>query len=124
VLTLSFSLAIEPLEVAQIYFGLSEHIEFAMLENAIDGIRTDDRWERRAASDMAAELVWARMQLCRSVLTRDRDTRPLPARLADGRERRAAEVERLMDEMRALPSVELPPLQVAVRALARLAAGS
>jgi glutamate dehydrogenase len=124
VLTLSFSLAQEPLEVARIYFGLSEHIEFAMLENAIDGIRTDDRWERRAASDMAAELAWARMQLSRSVLTRDGDKRPLPARLADGRERRAAEVERLMGEMRALPSVELPPLQVAVRALARLAAGT
>ncbi len=124
VLTLSFSLTLEPLEVAQIYFGLSEYIEFAMLENAIDGIRTDDRWERRAASDMAAELVWARKQLCRSLLTRDGDGGPLPARLAQGRERRAAEVERLMGELRALPAIGLPPLQVAVRALARLAAGT
>jgi glutamate dehydrogenase len=124
VLTLSFSLTVEPLHVAQTYFGLSQNIDFAMLEHAIDGIRTDDRWERRAASDMAAELVWARMQLCRSLLARDGDTRSLPPRLARDRERRAAEVERLMSEMRALPSVELPPLQVAVRALARLAAGA
>jgi len=124
VVTLSFSLTLEPLEVARTYFSLSDHIEFAMIEDAIDGIRTDDRWERRAASDMAAELVWARMQLCRSLLTRTGDTRPLPARLAQGRERRAAEVEHLMGEMRALPSVGLPPLQVAVRALARLAAGT
>ena len=124
VLTLGFSLTLEPLEVAHVYFGLSEHIEFAMLESAIDGIRTDDRWERRAASDLAAELVWARMQLCRSVLTRDSDGHPLPARLAQGRERRAAEVERLMGEMRALPTVGLPPLQVAVRAIARLAAST
>ncbi|MBV8360080.1 MAG: NAD-glutamate dehydrogenase, partial [Deltaproteobacteria bacterium] len=124
VLTLSFSLAMEPLDVARIYFGLSENIDFAMLEHAIDGIRTDDRWERRAASDMAAELVSARMQLCRSLLTRDGDKRLLPARLARDRERRAAEVERLISEMRVLPSVKLPPLQVAVRALARLAAGA
>jgi glutamate dehydrogenase len=124
VLTLSFSLTQEPREVAEIYFGLSEHLEFAMLENAIDGIRTDDRWERRVASEMAAELVWARMQLCRSLLTRTDDARPLPARLAQGRERRAGEVDRLMSELRALPSVGLPPLQVAVRALARLAAGT
>ncbi|MBV8056630.1 MAG: NAD-glutamate dehydrogenase, partial [Deltaproteobacteria bacterium] len=124
VLTLSFSLAAEPLEVARIYFGLSQNIDFAMLEHAIDGIRTDDRWERRAASDIATELVSARMQLCRSLLTRDGDKRSLPAQLARGRERRAAEVERLISEMRALPSVQLPPLQVAVRALTRLAAGA
>jgi glutamate dehydrogenase len=121
VLTVSFSQSLEPLEVAHIYFGLSEYIEFAMLEGAIDNIRTDDRWERRAASDLAAELVWARMQLCRSVLTRDSSERSLPLRVAEGRERRAAEVEHLMAELRALPSVGLPPLQVAVRALARLA---
>jgi NAD-specific glutamate dehydrogenase len=101
---------------------LSEYIEFAMLEGAIDNIRTDDRWERRAASDLAAELGWARMQLCRSVLTRDSAERQLPDRVAEGRERRAAEVELLMEELRGLPSVGLPPLQVAVRALARLAA--
>jgi glutamate dehydrogenase len=123
VLTLSFSLAFEPLEVAQIYFGLSETIEFATLESAIDSFRSDDRWERRAASDMAAELVWARMQLCRSLLSRTGDRRPLSARIAEGRERRAAEVERLMSELRALPAVGLPPLQVTVRALARLANG-
>jgi glutamate dehydrogenase len=124
VLTLGFSLRREPLEVAQTYFGLSETIDFATLERAIDAIRTDDRWERRAASDMAAELVWSRMQLCRLLLTRRGDTRPLPVRLAQGRERAAAAVARLMGEMRALPSIALPPLQVAVRAIARLAAGT
>jgi hypothetical protein len=64
------------------------------------------------------------MQLCRSALTRDSAKRPLPLRAAEGRERRAAEVEGLMAELRALPSIGLPPLQVAVRALARLAAGN
>jgi glutamate dehydrogenase len=124
VLTLSFSLARDPLEVAQNYFGLSERLEFAMLEGALDEVRTDNRWERRAASDLAAELVWARMQLCRLSLTRAGDSRPLQARLAQGRERRAAEVERLMREIRALPALELPAVQVAVRGLARLAAST
>jgi glutamate dehydrogenase len=124
ILTLSSSLTIEPFEVAQSYFGLSAHIEFAMLENAIDGIRTDNRWERRAASDLAAELGWARMQLCRLALTRGRNGRPWQGLLEQGLERRAAEVEGLMAELRALPSIDLPPLQVAVRALARLAAGT
>ena len=122
VLTLSFSLAVEPLAVAQTYFELSEKIEFALLESAIDNIRTDDRWERRAASDLAAELVGARVQLCRSMLSGDREVHSVPARLM--RERRAAEVDQLLSEMRALPSVKLPALQVAVRAVARLAAGT
>ena len=124
VLTLSFSLSRDPLKVAQGYFGLSERLEFAMLDSALDNVRTDNRWERRAASDLGAELVWARMQLCRLSLTPAGDERPLHARLALGRERRAAEVERLMREVRALPIVELPAVQVAVRALARLAAGT
>jgi len=124
VLSLSVSIKLAPLEVAQVYFALGDTIEFARLESAIDGIRSEDRWERRAASDMAAELMWARMELCRSLLGQAADTRPVPARIAEGRERRAAEVERLMRELRALSSVGLPPLQVTVRALARLAAGN
>src|SRR5439155_6561165 len=124
VLSLSFSKSLDPLAIARVYFGLSETIEFATLESAIDSFRSDDRWERRAASDMTAELVWARMQLCRSLLSRTGDTRSLSARIAEGRERRAADVERLMGELRALPSLGLPPLQVTVRALARLAGGT
>ena len=74
------------------------------------------------ASDLAAELVGARVQLCRSMLSGDREVHSVPARLM--RERRAAEVDQLLSEMRALPSVKLPALQVAVRAVARLAAGT
>ncbi|HJU11390.1 MAG TPA: NAD-glutamate dehydrogenase domain-containing protein, partial [Candidatus Binataceae bacterium] len=110
VLTLSFSQGVPPFEVASIYFGLSDPIEFDRLESSIDSIRSEDRWERRAASDLAAELVSARMELCRWLLARRSDARSLRTRLAEGRERRAAEVEHLMGEMRALPTVELPPL--------------
>jgi glutamate dehydrogenase len=125
VLTLSIEHKLEPLEVARVYFGMSERLEFAMLEAAIERIDSDDRWERRAARDLAAELTWARTQLCRSVLERSDDgSRPLSERIAHGRQRRAAEIERLMDDLRTLQSVGLPPLQVTVRALARLAGGT
>ena len=123
VLSLGFELKLKPMVVAESYFGLSERIEFATLEASIEGVRSDDRWERRASCDMAAELTWARMQLCRSLLGQSGDQRALSDRIAQGRERRAAEIERLMGDLRALQAVGLPPLQVTVRALARLAAG-
>ena len=92
--------------------------------SAIDAISSDDRWERRAARDLAAELAWARIQLCRvtldnkagGALATDKSTMP-------GRQRRAAEVDRLMSDLRALTAIGLPPLQVTVRALSRLASG-
>ncbi len=124
VVNLGLALEREPIEVAHTYFGLSEYIEFAMLDGALEQVRTDNRWERRAASDLAAELVWARMQLCRLLLTERNDERPLALRLAERHQRRAAEVERLMAEIRSLALVELPVLQVAIRAIARLAAGT
>ena len=71
-MSLAFARGSEPAAVARVYFGLSERIEFAALEGAIDAISSDDRWERRAARDLAAELAWARIQLCRQVLDTSR----------------------------------------------------
>lgn len=125
VLSLSFARGIEPMAAARVYFGLSERLEFAMLEGAIDSISSEDRWERRAARDLGAELTWARTQLCCSLLDQAPDgERPMAERIARGRERRAAEVTRLMADLRTLPSIGLPPLQVTVRALARLASNA
>ncbi len=129
ILSLAFARGSEPAAVARVYFGLSERVEFAALEGAIDAISSDDRWERRAARDLAAELAWARIQLCRQVLDSAVDGAQAPADGAQmpiklsmpGRERRAAEVDRLMGDLRTLTSIGLPPLQVTVRALSRLA---
>ncbi len=124
VLSLAFARGAEPAAVARVYFGLSESIEFAALERAIDAINSDDRWERRAARDLAAELAWARIQLCRQVLDNAGDGTPAPGKLTmPGRERRVAEINRLMGDLRALTAIGLPPLQVTVRALSRLASG-
>jgi glutamate dehydrogenase len=125
VLSLAFDRGIDPSAVARVYFGLSERVEFAAIEGAIDAISSDDRWERRAARDLAAELAWARIQLCRQVLDGAGDGSPAQINLnIPGRERRVAEVDRLMGDLRALTSIGLPPLQVTVRALSRLASGA
>ncbi len=122
VVSLAFARGSEPAVIARVYFDLSENIEFAALEGAIDAISSDDPWERRAARDLAAELAWARIQLCRQVLDSIGEEAPAPITLSlPGRERRTAEVDRLMGELRALKSIGLPPLQVTVRALSRLA---
>jgi len=123
VLSLAFDRGCDPMVVARAYFGLSERIEFAAIELAIDAISSDDRWERRAARDLAAELSWARIQLCRLALDRASDGARAANSITPGRERRAAEVERLMGDLRTLTSIGLPPLQVTVRALSRLASG-
>jgi NAD-specific glutamate dehydrogenase len=110
------------MSTARVYFGLSEQLEFATLEGAIDSINSSNRWERLAALDLRTELTWARTQLCCSLL--DQPAEPgvsIADRIAHGREKRAAEVVRQMAELRALPSIGLPPLQVVVRTLARLA---
>jgi glutamate dehydrogenase len=125
VLSLSFARKLDPMETARVYFGMSERLEFVMVEGAIDAITSDDRWERRAARDLSAELTWARLQLCRLMLDQDANGAPSPwERIRQKRERRAADVERLMGDLRALPMLGLPPLQVTVRALARLASDS
>ncbi|HEX4209485.1 MAG TPA: NAD-glutamate dehydrogenase domain-containing protein [Candidatus Binataceae bacterium] len=124
VLSLSFARGREPIEVARPYFELSRRIEFATLESAIEAITTDDQWERRAANDLAVELFEARTRLCAILLEAQASGASADSSmeaLIHGRERRAAEVDRLMGDLRALPVLGLPALSVAVRALARLA---
>ena len=125
VVSLSFARGLDPMSTAHIYFGLSEHLEFASLEGAIDSINSSNRWERLAARDLRAELTWARTQLCCSLLDQKENLdAPIADRIARGRERRAAEVIRQMADLRTLPSIGLPPLQVVVRTLARLASNA
>jgi len=118
ILDLSFAGVGDAAEIARVYFGMSEQFDFATLEGAIDGLRHRDRWERRAASDLRAELAWARIQLCRARLRTGGNGAPPPA---NGRRRSELEVDRLMRDLRAMPALSLAPIQVTVRAIARLA---
>src|SRR5258708_21624476 len=68
ILSLSFSREADPAKTAEAYFGLGAHLNFAILEEALNSIGGEDRWERRAASELAAELRAARLGLCCAVL--------------------------------------------------------
>ena len=50
VLSLSFAREIEPPKAARAYFRLSAQLNFTILEDALQSIGADDRWERRAAN--------------------------------------------------------------------------
>jgi len=127
VLSLSFAREIEPVKAAGAYFQLSAQLNFAILEEVLQSIGTDDRWERRAANELATELRAARIALCRAVLDAIVEEPTLTVdesieQLKRMRANRFAEVTRLFDELKTLASPSLPAIQVTIRALSRLAA--
>jgi len=126
VLSLSFSREIDPAKTARAYFGLSAQLNFAILEEALQSIGGDDRWERRAANELATELRTARIALCCAVLDAitenpDIDVDESIEQLKRVRANRFAEVARLFDELKTLQPPSLPAIHVTIRALSRLA---
>jgi glutamate dehydrogenase len=120
VLSLSQSRGVEIERVAAAYFGMAAQFDFARLESALAGANGEDRWERRAALELGDELRDARVALCCAAL----DGGGAPAaleRIARDHPRLHADVERLFGELAAMPAAPLPAVQVAVRALSRLA---
>ena len=126
VLSLSFAREIDPAKAAQAYFRLSAQFNFTVLEQALQSIGADDRWERRAANELAAELRAARIALCCAVLDAiagdpaigvDESIEQLKRLRAD----RFAQLARLFGDLKALASPTLAALQVTIRALSRLA---
>jgi len=121
VLNLSFSRGDSPNRVARAYFGLSKIIEFAPLQDALERVGSEDRWEHRAAEGLATELDQARLALSGAILDYSDDPGAAMARLRQGRERPFDAVANVMGELRAMQSVGLPALQVAIRSVSRLA---
>ncbi len=123
VLGLGFALRIESARAAAVYFRLGEFLDFDLLESAADALGGDDRWERRAARELGADLRAARVELCHAILAGNADLAdPGRAiqRMLDERKKNFDEVHRLSAELRALGSPSLAALQVATRALKRL----
>jgi len=130
ILSLSFSREAEAAKTAEAYFRLGEHLNFAVLEQALSSIGAgEDRWERRAAGELATELRAARLALCCAVLdgkTGKRSDDPHDVagsieQLKHIRESRFAEAARLFDELKTLQPPSLSAIQVTIRALSRLA---
>jgi len=127
VLTLSFSREIDPAKTARAYFGLSAQLNFTILEEALQSIGDEDRWERRAANELATELRAARIALCCAVLDAIAENPDINVdesidQLKRVRASRFTEVARLFDELKTLPTPTLPAIQVTTRALSRLSA--
>ncbi|HYL59543.1 MAG TPA: NAD-glutamate dehydrogenase domain-containing protein, partial [Candidatus Acidoferrales bacterium] len=123
VLSLSFARAIGPAKSAAAYFGLSSQLNFAMLDEALQLVGGEDRWERRAANELGAELRAARIALCCAVL--DKRSASVGESIEQVRRERAArfaEAARLFEELKVLAPAPLPAIQVTIRALSRLAA--
>jgi glutamate dehydrogenase len=126
ILSLSFSREAEPAQTADAYFRLGEHLNFAILEQALDSVGAgEDRWERRAAYELAAELRAARLALCCAVLDgaieAHCDVASAIEQLKHSRESRFADAARLFDELKSVQPPTLPAIQVTIRALTRLA---
>jgi glutamate dehydrogenase len=127
VLSLSFVRAIEPADAAHAYFQLNAQLDFAILDEALQSISGEDRWERRAANELAGELRAARIALCCAVLDAIADDPDLNVdesieQLKRVRANRFAEVARLFAELKTLAAPSLPAIHVTIRALSRLAA--
>jgi glutamate dehydrogenase len=131
VLSLAFARNLDPAIVAQAYFGLSAEINFALLQEALLSISSEDRWERRAANELAAELRAGRITLCGSVLdslaatgsSTDIDSAHIAAsldQLKRSRQSRFADVAKLFDDLKSSGTPTLPALHVTIRAISRL----
>ena len=114
VLSLSFAREIEPTKVAHAYFELSAQLNFAILEEALQSIGTEDRWERRAANELAdrtsrrahrALLRGARRNRRRSRSACDESIEQLKRVRAN----RFAEVARLFEELKTLADPDASP---------------
>ncbi len=123
VLSLSLDLKLDPARVVAIYFRLGEFLDFDLLETAADAIGGDDRWERRAARELGADLRATRVKLTRAILTGHgevADAGEAVRRALGTRANAFQEVQRLAADLKALGTPSLAALQVAARALARL----
>ncbi len=102
------------------YWGAGDLVDFTWLRQALDGIASEDRWERRAVESLGAEVDELRRNLTHQLLD---GTGEIPARVATFRLRRAGLLERigsLQDDLRSARSVTLAAIMVLVRELGRL----
>ncbi|HVN64213.1 MAG TPA: hypothetical protein VMT58_06220, partial [Candidatus Binataceae bacterium] len=82
----------------------------------------DDRWDRRAAVELGAELRAARVSLCRKLIGLASDGLENGIeRLRRERATQFAEAVRRCAEFRTIASPGIPALQVTIRSISRLA---
>jgi glutamate dehydrogenase len=104
---------------AGVFFALGEAIDFALMDEAIRSVNTEDPWERRAAQELDESLSAARVRLTRTILAdyRGDDRKEIVRRLGTIRPRQFDLVRQVLAQVRSLPSITLAPLLVAARSV-------
>jgi NAD-specific glutamate dehydrogenase len=92
------------------------------VESAIAEVSDEDRWERRAAQELADELHAARVALCNALLDEGDEFSGAVEVLRTKRSAQFAEAAQLLSEVSTMPTVTMPAVHVAIRAISRLAA--
>jgi glutamate dehydrogenase len=111
VVTVARLRGVDPEAAAAAYYGLGQHVDFAWLFARLGSPDVEDAWARRAAAGLVDDVLRARRRLTAAALA-GRDE--LPARpLAD--------LQALLNDLRAASRTSLAALQVVVRQLCRLA---
>jgi glutamate dehydrogenase len=119
VIGIAFDLGVSVQQAAAVFFGLAAGIDFAIVDDAIRNVGTEDPWERRAAQELDQALRGARVRLTRTVLDhyQGESSDEILRRLSQLRPRRFEQVQQLLAEIRSLPSLTVAPLYVAVRSV-------
>ncbi|HYA35993.1 MAG TPA: hypothetical protein VEF03_10245, partial [Candidatus Binataceae bacterium] len=112
---------IEPRAAAETYFGLAHAIDFGTLGLALKSIAGDDRWERRAARELSAEVSRARVAIANWIVEKNHPAGEALEKIRTACEREFIDATSVVNDVRSMSVVTLAALQVAVRAVSRLA---
>ena len=111
---------VAPLTAAAAYWRVGEILDFAWLHQALDGAGGEDRWERRAAQSLLAELDGLHRNLTRRLLSGGADLDTRVAVFCRERARQLDRIRTLLDDLRSARNLTLAGTMVAVRELSRL----
>jgi glutamate dehydrogenase len=109
---------------AEVYYGVGDIVDLDWVRQGLAGLPAEDRWERRAIEGLSEGLVYARRQLTRDVLLCGEARHPVQERLqayVTGHEKRLAELQTLINDIKSARHTTLAALLVVMRALGRLA---
>ncbi len=104
----------------EVYFGLTDEIDFPWLQEQLTLVPQADHWQRRAVQVLSLELENARARMAGSILRHIGSAEEVEGARADFRERFSRDLSRIrqvLDEVRQADYVSLASLMVAVSAI-------
>lgn len=115
---------IDPVEVAQAFYEVSEDFRIPWVRDALSRTKGDDRWENRAILALTGDVNRAQERLVGAVLRYRQEVDSIPAAVARLLDRGGEGVDRyraLIEEVEGEETLSLPALVVVGRALQTLA---